>query len=295
MDEEVMTTSGNDSFDRPFPALTPAQRYHFDVFGYVVVENTLTPEETSAVLEALQNLKREFEAIGVPTGAIIRNCRVSGYSPTNMHFAHVLETDPAILEYVTNPRLVGMAEEVVGGIVRLSESEAIINSRDSDSYTDPEPKYNFHFGTRPPHGTYTGNGLFHSNFVKTLTNLTELGPDDGGTVFIAGSHKIALPMEDIVACAYEDRSLIHQVVAPAGSTVLFAESLIHATGQIRSDRERTIIITGYTPPMFKADTGQEPSPEFLADLPEHVRDYLVGRQQWSWSPRFRTIGNGENR
>ena len=88
-------------------------------------------------------------------------------------------------------------------------------------------------------------------------------------------------MEDIVACAYEDRSLIHQVVAPAGSTVLFAESLIHATGQVRSDRERTIIITGYTPPMFKADTGQEPSPEFLADLPEHVRDYLVGRQQWS--------------
>ena len=175
-----------------------------------------------------------------------------------MHFAHVLETDPAILAYVTNPRLVGMAEEVVGGVVRLSESEAIINSRDPDTYIDAEPKYNFHFGTRPPHGTYTGNGLFHSNFVKTLTNLTELGPDDGGTVVIAGSHKIALPMEDIVACAYEDRSLIHQVVAPAGSTVLFAESLIHATGQIRSDRERTIIITGYTPPMFKADSGQEP-------------------------------------
>ncbi len=289
MDTEVITTYGADSFQRPFPALTSAQRYHFDVFGYVVVEDTLTAEETSSVLHALQNLKREFEATGDPTGTVIRNCRVSGYTPTNMHFAHVLETDPAILDYVTNPHLVGMAEEVVGGVVRLSESEAIINSRDPGTYTDPEPSFGFHFGTRPPHGTYTGNGLFHSNFVKTLTNLTELGPDDGGTVVIAGSHKIALPMADIVACAYEDRSLIHQVVAPAGSTVLFAESLIHATGQIRSDRERTIIITGYTPPMFKADTGQEPSPEFLADLPEHIRDYLVGRQQWSWTPRFRTL------
>ncbi len=254
-----------------------------------MIENTLTADETSAVLNALQNLKREFEATGDPTGTIIRNCRVSGYSLTNMHFAHVLETDPAILAYVTNPRLVGMAEEVVGGVVRLSESEAIINSRDPEAYTDPEPSFGFHFGTRPPHGTYSGNGLFHSNFVKTLTNLTELGPDDGGTVVIAGSHKIALPMEDIVDCAYEDRSLIHQIVAPAGSTVLFAESLIHATGQIRSDRERTIIITGYTPPMFKADTGQEPSAEFLAGLPEHVRDYLVGRQQWSWTPRFRSL------
>ena len=65
-----------------------------------------------------------------PRGTTIRNCRVSGYSPINMHFAHVLETDPAILAYVTNPRLVGMAEEVVGGVVRLSESEAIINSRE---------------------------------------------------------------------------------------------------------------------------------------------------------------------
>ena len=284
-----MTTTGADTSKRPFPALTSAQRYHFDVLGYVVIENTLTAEETAAVLDALQNLKREFEATGDPTGTIIRNCRVSGYTPTNIHFAHVLETDPAILDCITNPRLVGMAEEVVGGVVRLSESEAIINSRDPDTYTDTEPKFNFHFGTRPPHGTYTGNGLFHSNFVKTLTNLTELGPDDGGTVVIAGSHKIALPIEDIVACAYEDRSLIHQVVAPAGSTVLFAESLIHATGQIRSDRERTVIITGYTPPMFKADRFQEPSPEFLADLPEHTKEYLVGRQQWGWTPRFRSL------
>ena len=29
-------------FTRPFPALTPAQRYHLEVYGYVVIENTLT-------------------------------------------------------------------------------------------------------------------------------------------------------------------------------------------------------------------------------------------------------------
>ena len=28
-------------FKRPFPALTPAQRYHFDAMGYVVVPNTI--------------------------------------------------------------------------------------------------------------------------------------------------------------------------------------------------------------------------------------------------------------
>ena len=33
-----------DEFKRPFPALTPAQRYHLDVYGYIVVENTLAPK-----------------------------------------------------------------------------------------------------------------------------------------------------------------------------------------------------------------------------------------------------------
>ena len=41
-----------------------------------------------------------------------------------------------------------------------------------------------------------------------------------------------------------DPALVHQVVAPAGSTLLFGETLVHATGPITSERERTIITTG---------------------------------------------------
>jgi hypothetical protein len=38
----------------------------------------------------------------------------------------------------------------------------------------------------------------------------------------------------VVAAAYEERAMIHQVVAPAGSSLLFTEALLHATGQVRS-------------------------------------------------------------
>ena len=138
-----MTTEQTNGFNRPFPALTPAQRYHFDVYGYVIIESVLTEDETSSVRDALQRLKTEFLADGEPTGKKIRSCWVSGYRPYNIHFAHILETDPAILDHVTNPRLVGMAEEIVGGIVRLSESEAIINSRDPDEDPDAEPTFGF--------------------------------------------------------------------------------------------------------------------------------------------------------
>lgn len=285
----MQTNGQSNGYHRPFPALTPAQRLHLDVYGYVIIENTLTADEVGRLCEALQKLKRDLIATGDPANAVVRGARFSTYKPHHVHFAHILETDPAILDYLTHPRLVAMAEEFVGGAVRLEESEAIINSRPPDYDPSAPVRYGFHTGTRPDLGTYTENGLFHCNFVKTLTNLTALGPDDGGTVVIAGSHKIKAPQAQLIACAYEDPSLIHQFIAPAGSTLLFAESLIHATGQLRSDKERVIIIGGYTPPMFRAWPGQEPSQAFVDNLPDIYKPLIGATDSWHWQQRYRSL------
>ncbi|MBX3012887.1 MAG: phytanoyl-CoA dioxygenase family protein [Caldilineaceae bacterium] len=274
---------------RPFPALTPAQRLHLDIYGYVIVENTLTADEVGSIKEALQKLKRDLMATPDPANAVVRGARFSTYKPNHVHFAHIVEADPAILAYLTHPRMVAMAEEFVGGSVRLEESEAIINTRSPDFDPNAPRRFGFHTGTRPDIGTYTENGLFHCNFVKALTTLTDLGPDDGGTVVVAGSHKIKAPQQQVIACAYEDPSLIHQFIAPAGSTLLFAESLIHATGQLRSDKERVIIIGGYTPPMFRAWPGQEPSQAFIDNLPEVYKPLIGATASWHWEQRYRTL------
>ena len=64
---------------------------------------------------------------------------------------------------------------------------------------------------------------------------------------IAVSHKLTCAEEDTVAAAREDPSLVHQVVAPAGSALVFCETLLHSSGPVRSDNERVVIITGYQP------------------------------------------------
>lgn len=279
-----------ETYKRPFPALTPAQRFHLDVNGYVVVEQTLTGGETGRLLDAMYRLRRELLDSTDPSKAEVRRSRLTGIQPHHHHFTHVLETDPAVFEYLSHPRLVGMAEELVGGTVRLEESEAVMNNRDPDEDLNDLPRYGFHAGTSPDVGTYTENGLYHCTFVKTLTNLTELGPDDGGTVVIAGSHKIKAYRDDIIACAYEDRSLIHQVVAPAGSTLLFGEALIHATGRIESDRERVIVIGGYTPTMFQAWNGQEPSQAFIDGTPDYLKPLISGSDKWGWKRQHRSLG-----
>ena len=284
-------------FDTPFPALTSAERYHFEVYGYVVIENSLTDELTNRIKNSLFKLKQDFIETGTPESSTIRGSRIKTFKPNHTHFTRVLETDPAVLEYITHPRLIGMIEEVVGDTVRLEESEAIINSPEPTNestasfHSNPSLTYGFHAGVIPDIGTYTENGLFHSSFVKILTNLTDLGPDDGGTVVIAGSHKIKCSKEETIAAAYEDPSLIHQITAPAGSTLLFTESLIHATGRRRNEGDRVMIVAGYTPTQFQPWNGNEPSEQFIDTLPDSIKPLISGSDGWKRNHRFRKLGD----
>lgn len=276
------------TMDIPFPALSPQQRLHFDIYGYVVIPEVLTPAECQALIDVLQELKTELIAAGEPisfsadSDAKVRGAGAAHSGNADHIFMRDIEQAHALItSYISHPRLLGMAAEVVGGEIRLVESNAHINSRLPDWDEAEDPTFSFHRGTDVPYGSHMRNGLYHSNFVKTLTNLTDLGEGDGGTVVIAGSHKIDLPPDEIITCAYKDRSMIHQVKAPAGSTLLFAEPLIHATGQIRSERERVIIISGYGPSHFPYWGDGEWSDEFIESIPDNQKILFHGRQNWN--------------
>ncbi|MBT5142356.1 MAG: hypothetical protein HN559_28290 [Gemmatimonadetes bacterium] len=279
------------TFDKPFPALTPAQRYHLEVFGYVVIEETLSADEVGQLLEAVYRLKRGLCQLENPLadGARFNNAYLLKNVPNHHFIGNILESDPAITAYATHPRLVSMAEELMACEARIVEMNAHVNSRVPEDAKSGSPRYRFHRGTDIPFGGHVQGGLFHCNFVKTLTNLTDLSPEDGGTVVIAGSHKVDVPQDDLIELAYQDPSLIHQVVAPAGSTLLFSETLIHATGQIRSDKERVIIITGYGAPMFPYWDKGELSDDFREQIPEQLTTLFHGKAHWGRSPRYRTL------
>ena len=264
--------------------LTRGQRLQLEVNGYVIIENALTADETGRYYEAMKRLEKDFKDSDDPGEAMIRNCKLSQYTPHKWHFTHILESQPEFLEYLSHPLMVSLAEELVGGSVRLEESEATINRRPPDL---PDFPAGFHYGTRPNYGCYTEKGLHHCMFVKCLTNLTELGPDDGGTVVIAGSHKLNLPIDEVIDAARQEPSLVHQIIAPAGSTVLFGESLVHATGILRSDNERVIIIGGYTPTMYQAWIGNEPSKDYVEQSPDHLKTFLSGDAIWNWARNAR--------
>src|SRR5205085_10402425 len=141
-------------------------RCDVDVYGCVLLENVLTPEEAARIKAALYRLKAEPD---LEAKRVYAHTRGDHYQL----FGHLVEYDPALLEYAVHPKLIPLVEELVGGTVRLEESEAIINRRDPNAdlaalfrrRTNPT---GFHTGTRPTWGAYVERDRFHCLFVKTL-------------------------------------------------------------------------------------------------------------------------------
>ena len=270
--------------DIPFPALTPTQRLHLDIYGYVIIENLLDRPQIEALLTSIYRIEAGYRENGeLPAPS----CHFSATRDDYFRVDNLPHIDPVFFDYLTHPLILGMAEEIVGGAVRIEQSDAHIRRAVNDQN---ERRYRFHRGINPGF-SYTKNGLYHFTFIKALTNLTDLGPEDGGTAVIPGTHKITTDVDQqaIVEAAQQDPNLIHEVVAPAGSTLLFFESLIHSAGIIRSNRDRVLILGGYTPTMFQTWKGYEPDPDFLPSAPEEFQPLLTGSARYGWERKLRTL------
>ena len=102
----ALNPPGPPTFDRPFPALTPAQRYHFELYGYTIVPNTLDAEEVARLKEALYRLRCAIQQLPKrgPTGP--RSAGAYFLTDCDHHhfMANILETDQAITAYATQDR-----------------------------------------------------------------------------------------------------------------------------------------------------------------------------------------------
>ena len=261
-------------FRKPFPALTPTQRLHLEVYGYVVIEKTLSEERVAALLDKIYEIEGVYRETGEYPYGLVANAH-SKIDPNYFRIDNLPHIAECFFDYLTDSYLVGLAQEIVGTHVRLLQSDAHIIRYPPEKMK--RQHYGFHGGWHAEFGRTT-NGLYHCPFIKTLSNLTDLDEEDGGTAVIAGSHKLCgIQRQDIIEVALQDpEKLIHHVVAPAGSTLLLFESLLHSGGLCASGKERVFILGGYWPSMFQPHQGYEPNEAFLKTVPEEYHPVLTG-------------------
>ena len=261
--------------------LTPAQRFHFDVNGFVVVPNLFPPDTVAAAKAVLDRMLTDDQLEEHRAYVRVRRDH-------HMHFGPMIEYDPALLDIAADDKSLPIPEYLVGGEVRLGATEAIVNRRPADF--DPNApvtrQYHptgFHRGISPEVSTFQRDGKCHYLWVKTLMLLTDVGPDDGGTVMVRGSHRLPHPVKDVNA--WWDDSLVGHAEGTAGSVLFMSEATIHSTAVIRSDKTRYILINGYTPPWTQAWPQYDPSPDFVAKQTPAMRRFLLGESRYSWGVR----------
>ena len=204
------------------------ERYLFDLRGFLVVEDALSPEQVTTLNRLID------ETLSKETDSELKTKRFSPLSWGQPYY-----------EQISNPRLTPLLTEMLGKGFRLDHSYVdIIRSglgpigatlHGGATPFDPSQYYLFQ------------NGSMFNGLTVVAYNLKEVKPGDGGFGCIPGSHKSNYPapkdwlnLETLAPCAVA-------VPGPAGSAILFTEALTHGTLPWRGEEERRTLFLKFCP------------------------------------------------
>lgn len=237
---------------------TAAERYQFDVLGYIVRRQVLAPELIARLNDALARLE------GRGPDELPENC-VPSWTPVinEYRLMGLLEADPTFWELIDHPCFTEVADAVVPKPYRLSEAYSItrLQGLGVPLHSQPEARYR-----------WTEQGP-KSHLLKMAISLSDVGPDDGPMVVFDGSHKIDVPfpfsrihpdwkpvgndpeMEqaflaenaDQVKVNWEDIPGYTEVHVRAGDVIFMSDDMWHGAKGLESGKRRRTLYYSYVP------------------------------------------------
>ena len=230
------------------------EKYLFDLNGYLVVEDALTPEEVRACNEAID---RNPDRIQVRSGELSLSGGSSvlrgehGRGDIGGMLAWPKPWGQPFRDLLAHPRIVPYLRELLRDGFRLDHVYGISMRAGAEGHVlhgggtvdDLTSFYQFH------------NGRMRCGLTVVSWMLTDCGPGEGGFACIPGSHKSNYPTPRDVARLETDLGCVRHVPARAGSAVIFTEALAHGTLPWRAAHERRSMLYKYSPgPLTYAKT-----------------------------------------
>lgn len=229
MSNPLLPTTNADGL--PVIPMTDAQKYIFDLKGWLCLPGLLSEEELASI--RAHQMKYLYERESLPVHE-----QDNHGGPAQILLDH--------------PAVVGVLNEILSH--QSLATEDCYGFRYDHTYTSHREAGHDNFN---PHGgsgyfNFSGNshiyemlpGRIHAGLTRVVWELNEVGPGDGGTMFLSGSHKTAFTRPDEVSG--RDSDLWETYTCPAGSVVLFTEALCHTgTTWTNRDRDRLCLFTCY--------------------------------------------------
>ena len=225
--------------------LSDEERYAFDVTGFLVLENLLTPKAVDEVRSSLE------AAFSNPSPEVKRQ-----QNGPEIELLNVVECGGVLEDLLASDRLVKTMEELIwGSQIRLVASRAI--------HREPGITGEITQGGLADPRRYTRYRSFLEGEMRCLMVSCLIALDDtdgdGGFSVIPASHKSNFP-HPYPQADLERVAALRDLPLAAGSAVVFSESLSHAM-KASSSQEKLWLLYQYGPSYMLSWPGCETSEE----------------------------------
>lgn len=202
--------------------MTDAERYSFDVNGFLIRRGALSADELQVLHGAIA--ERNYPPPGPDLGS--------------QRFQNYLASDPAFRSLIDHPAVVDVILELCGPTARLDHTYGIVMAPGTDGL-------GLHGGATPhdPAQFYSvRDGEIFNGLVAVQWALVDHDPGFGGFRCVPGSHKANFELPD---AAVSDLAI--DVAMSAGDVVFFTEALTHGTSTWRAPYGRVSLFYKYAP------------------------------------------------
>lgn len=257
--------------------------YLFDLNGYLILKCAIAPEDLKAMnqwvddhWEYVSGKRRE---INESSGTWIGNIETHTYSGADgCNFQNIIEGGPVFQRLITYPVWINRCRRWVNPMNGLSIHENFLNVRGAGGYIG------IHSGGAMPISYMTfrqaNTGDWMVGQINVISALQDIGPGDGPTTIIPGSHKSVLRHPKLLEQVYRSDAAAGEQVGmvelylEAGDVLMFTDAITHGSAARINDGYRRIVLYRYSPAFLNTRFNYVPSETLLAALTEEQRKII---------------------
>jgi ectoine hydroxylase-related dioxygenase (phytanoyl-CoA dioxygenase family) len=254
------------------------QDYLFDLNGYVVLKNAIDAAHLSDLNAAFDSFPTDL-----PYEGWWGNCqRLDNNKHAGLEMQNIVEGGEPFERLIDHPAWLSHVHRYCGEkgsyVDGLFIDECFASVRRTGGF------FPFHSGGHQGalRGTYQyNNGAFRCGQVNVLMALTDIGPGDGGTLVIPGSHKsnfvhpaLKGSWDSQIARGHNNIPGAVEVHLKAGDVILFVDGICHGASARTNPGERRVVIYRYGVSWGNTRYGFRYSDELLARVTPAQRKIL---------------------
>ena len=251
------------------------QDYLFDLRGYIILENAISPDLITRLSQAIDPFldMRPQEWRGNVQ-------RSGGTNDSGIELQNIVEGGAPFEELIDHPswtqRLLRYCGEKDSYVEGLFIDECFASARSSGGFFPVHS--GGHEGNVRNQYRFVNN-QFRCGQVNILLALTDIGPGDGGTMVIPGSHKSSFAHPDMMK-PFQERQHMDKMVGAIevhlnkGDALMFVDAMAHGASTRTNPGERRVVIYRYGPSWGSTRYGYRYSEELLERLTPARRKIL---------------------